>query len=175
MGKTTRDEIDIDLNGSIDRAIKELQRLKRLYPRGKISLENEYEYGESYARLKLQFTRKKEPLELEYDKWRDKLEHLGKLRRYAAAYEHEGDAYPRQSELDALVAELGAWAQDDWRMGSLTIFDGELLMHDHCRGGFTREGEWRYRMMGAEMWEAAMGETSPDRNPQGEKPQALSS
>ena len=57
--KTTRDEINIDLDGTIDRAIKELQRLKKLYPKGKISLENEYEYGESYARLKLNFTRDK--------------------------------------------------------------------------------------------------------------------
>jgi hypothetical protein len=145
MSKTTRDEINLDLDGTIDAAIKKLQKLKKQYPGGRINLTSDYEYGESYPRLRLEFTRKKEPIELEYDRWREKLSRFGALNTAARAYEAEGDKYPRAAELAALEAELGAWAKSS-RMGSLAIYDGELLMSGFD-GAYTRDGEYRWKTM----------------------------
>jgi hypothetical protein len=142
--KTTSDEINIDLDGTIDGAIKKLQQFKKKYPKGRISLENEYEYGESYARLKLHFTRDKQPVELEYDKWREKLSQYGALLTAARAYDAEGDKYPREADLAALKDELGAWANN--RLGSLTIFGNEVLMSDF-EGAYRRDGTWIMRTL----------------------------
>lgn len=147
--KTVWDEIDIDLAGSIGKAIAELTRLKALYPKGKISLENEYEYGESYARLKLRFTRPMEPLEIECASWREKRARFEALYSAAEAYEREGDAYPRAAELKESRAELGCFADP---MSSLVIFGDEILAARHD-GGRTRDGKWRWRAV----WAPDMG------------------
>lgn len=142
--KTTRDEINIDLDGSIDEAIAELRRMKKLYPKGEVSLENEYEYGESYARLKLRFTRPMEPVEIELEKWRTKRRKYDELSKAAAAYKREGDVYPRAAELKKLGDELGCFADS---MAELVIFGGEVIAMDYFRGGCTRDGKVRLRSL----------------------------
>jgi hypothetical protein len=154
MSKTTHDEISIDLDGTIDSAIKKLQKLKKDYPKGRISLENEYEYGESYARLKLHFTRDKEPVELELEGWREKLNRYAALCSAASAYAANGDKYPRETELADLKKELGCWADDHWG-GSLTIVDGEVLMYGF-HGAQTRDGTWRLKTFSHPDMRAAM-------------------
>lgn len=151
--KTTRDWIEIDLDGTIDAAIKKLTKLKKEYPKGKLYLDNYMEYGEHYSRLRIDFTRPKEPIELEYDEWRKKLEQHRALRHAARTFANEGLEYPRQAEMDALTGELGAWAEDDgWGGGSLSITGDELVMHGF-RGGQRRDGTWAYKVLGFDDYE----------------------
>jgi hypothetical protein len=146
MADTTRDEIDIDLDGSITKAINKLTKLKKLYPKGQIRLTNEYEYGESYAKLKLEFVRPKDSVELECDKWSAKLRQLDELRSAARAFKSEGVEYPRTDEIVALEKELGAWAQGR-HVGGLTIFGDAVYMHDMMLGAYDREGSWVFKSM----------------------------
>lgn len=141
--KTTRDEIDIDLDGTINHAIKELERLKKLYPKGKIWLTSDTEYGETYPRLRLEFTRPKTAIEIELAEWRDKLGRYSQLATAAQAYEREGDVYPRAEELIALKSELGCFTD---RMTSLVIHGDEILAWGFD-GARTRDGQWRMRTM----------------------------
>ncbi len=127
MTKTTRDEIDIDLDGTIDHAIKELQRLKKLYPKGRIGLETEHSYGESYPRLRLSFTRQKEPVEIEYDKLAAKRARLADLRAGAQVFAKEGAPYPRAKELEKLEVELGELSNP---RAALVIMNGEIVAFD---------------------------------------------
>jgi hypothetical protein len=146
MADTTRDEIDIDLDGSITKAINKLTKLKKLYPKGQIRLTNEYEYGESYAKLKLEFVRAKDTAEREFDKWQAKLRQLDELRAAARAFKSEGVEYPRIDEIAALEKELGAWAKGR-RLGGLTIIGNDVYMHDMMLGAFDREGSWAFKTM----------------------------
>lgn len=144
MSKTTRDAIEIDLNGSIDKAIRKLQGLKKKYPGGELDFTSEMEYGERYEKLYLRFERDKEPVEIELDKWRAKRERYGVLASAAAAFEGEGAPYPRAEELAALKEELGCWTG---RMCSLGIYDGEVLAQGF-HGARRRDGTWVWRMIG---------------------------
>jgi hypothetical protein len=150
---TTRDSVQIDLDGSIDDAIAKLTELKAEYSDGEISLETDYEYGESYARLYLRFTRPKEPIEIEFEGWQAKLARLGELRAARRTIEAEGLDYPRKDEIAALEAELGEWGSANRFAGSLTIFDGEVLFHDMMRGAFRRDGTWVLRSMMADRFD----------------------
>lgn len=141
MKQTTRDEININLDGSIDSAIKELNRLKKLYPKGEISLENEYEYGVSYARLKLNFTRPLEPIEIELGRWHAKREKFDAMRKAAKAYKSEGDRYPRADEMAALEEELGGLAEPS---SSLIIHGGEIVAWGF-EGIKSKDGRWIMR------------------------------
>lgn len=156
MSKTTRDEINLDLDGTIAAAIKKLEKLKKQHPDGRLNLTSDYEYGESYPRLKLEFTRPKEPVELEYDKWREALSRYSALCSSARAYQAEGDTYPRADELATLKEELGAWAGS--RMGSLAIYNGELLMSDFD-GAYRRDGTYVWKTMMHPDMVQAMGVT----------------
>jgi len=151
MGKTTRDQVEIDLGGPIDRAIAKLKKLKVKYPDGKIELTSETEYGERYEKLYLNFTRDKKPVELEYDRWRTKLTRYGELSAAARAYESEGDAYPRAALLEALREELGCWA--DNYFGSLTIYQDEVLLWS-IQGARRRDGTWVLRSVAFDMFDA---------------------
>jgi hypothetical protein len=148
MSKTTDDYIDIDLNGTIDAAIKKLTQLKKEYPKGRIDVGTYTEYGETYHYTRLEFSRPKEPVELEYDKWRAKFDALGKLRQAARAFRDEGAEYPREAELAALTEELGAWADTHRSMAMLSIYGGEVIMQDMLRGGYRRDGTWVFKMLG---------------------------
>jgi hypothetical protein len=143
MANTTRDEINIDLNGSIDAAIAKLRRLKKHYPDGKISLENEYKYGESYARLKLAFCRPMEPVEIELRKWTTALRSFRELQRAAETYNREGDSYPRLAEMESLAGELGAFVAP---MASLCILDNEVVSQTF-EGLQRRDGTWAAKYM----------------------------
>jgi hypothetical protein len=143
--KTTRDEINIDLDGSIDAAIAKLRHLKKSYPDGRISLETDYEYGESYARLKLAFQRPMEPVEIEFEKWRDKKRRFEEMNKAAHAYSREGDSYPRLGEMDALKQELGAFAAP---MAQLCIFDQEVVAWTFD-GYQRRDGTWAAVVFGS--------------------------
>ena len=156
--KTTSDWIDIDLDGSIDAAIRKLQKLKKEYPNGRIELGSHSEYGESYEHLRLNFTRGKTPIELEYDKWKAKMEALGELRGAARTFAAEGMEYPRAAEMATLEEELGAWAKSSFRMGWLSIWDGEIVFQDMMRGGYRRDGTWAFRMMGSEDFDDALAQ-----------------
>jgi hypothetical protein len=142
MDHTTRDEIELDLDGTIDAAIKTLQKLKKQYPGGRIHLTSDYEFGESYPKLKLEFVREKDAAEMALDKWRGKLERYASLCAAARAYKAEGDEYPRSHEIAELRNELGAWAES--RFGSLVIFDGDVVMWDF-EGTYRRDGSWVMR------------------------------
>lgn len=162
MSKTTSDWIDIDLNGSIDAAIKKLTKLKAQYPKGRIEIGSHMEYGEHYEHTRLHFTRPKGAVELEYDKWKGKLELLGQLRERARAFAAEGMEYPRAGEIAALEDELGAWGKSSFSMGWLAIWDGEVVFHDQLRGAYRRDGTWTFRRLGfEEMFGEAESATSP--------------
>jgi hypothetical protein len=152
MGKTTRDEISVDLDGTIDAAIKKLQKLKKQYPDGRLNLTSDYEYGESYPHLKLEFTRNKEPIEQELEAWKEKRGRYDSMRNAAAAFASEGAEYPRSAELAELKDELGYFAEP---MSSLVYGDGEVLV-SNMFGTRTRSGEWRsWTLMGLD------GESKP--------------
>lgn len=168
MGKTTRDEINLDLDGTIDAAIKKLHALKKKYPDGRINLTSDHEYGESYPRLKLEFTRPKEPVEIEYDMWREKQSRYSELCAAARAYEREGDTYPRAAELAALKEELGCFA--DNRMSMLQIYDGEVITTDMMRGGRRRDGTWVFRTLGAEYFDQRVAEVTDEPAAKGSAP-----
>jgi hypothetical protein len=144
MTKTTRDEINIDIDGSIDHAIAELKRLKKLYPNAQIQLTSDYEYGESYERLKLRFERPKTPVEIELEGWQQKVNLLNQMRQAARAYSAEGDPYPRQEEMKKLEKELGCFAEP---MGRLLISGDEIVI-DNLDTVRTQNGKVRWRRCG---------------------------
>lgn len=145
MSNTTSDYIDLDLDGTITAAIKKLAKLKGQYPKGVIDLTSHYEYGESYPRLRLNFTRPKDKMELELESTKAS---LGKLRAlYAArkAFTDEGQEYPRENEIAKLEETLGVFAKNP--NGWLQIYGEQIVMYDPMLGAYTREGDWAYVML----------------------------
>ena len=162
MGKTTHDEINLDLDGTIDAAIKKLTKLKKDYPKGRIRLTSDCEYGETYPRLKLEFTRPKKPIEIELEAWKEKQGRFAAHETAARAYAANGDPYPRADEMAALKEELGYFVPD--RMGWLQIWDDNtIVMWDSMRGAQTRDGTWVARTFMADQFDAILkqAETEP--------------
>jgi len=145
MKNTVHDQIEIDLDGSIEDAIAKLAALKAEYPDGEISLENEYAHGESYAKLYLQFTREKTEAEVNLEAEQAKLSTYRSLLAARQTFTSEGQEYPRNSEIEALEAELGAFAKNAG--GWLQLYDGEVIMYDGMIGGYDREGRMRFKRL----------------------------
>jgi hypothetical protein len=144
----TSDRIDIKdlLEGPLSKVIERLQGLQAEYPDGVVEVTTDYEYGESYAAARLNFTRDKTALEIECEQWREKADLLQAMRSEAIAFARNNTIYPRADEMEALHKELGFFALAPMR-GSIMICEGEVLVFDRMRGARRRDGTWAMRML----------------------------
>lgn len=146
--ETTRDSFTIDLDGPLADAIAKLEELRAECPDATLSLETDYEYGESYARLYVRYTRPKTELELEFDKWVPLFNEYASLSAAKHTFDQMGAEFPKVGRLEELAAELGAWAKCS---GFFRIFNGEIVLDRPSFGAIRRDGSWAYKGMMTQM------------------------